>query len=233
MRRLVAAGVMVLVMGQPALLFAAVSASYKINESTLGGSGGVHGSSSSFKADSSTGTAAFNGGSSSTTYQTKGGYVTTSDPALSFSVTATNINFGTLSPSVTATATSTFSVIDYTSYGYIVQTVGPTPKSGSHALNPIAVTGPSQTGVEQFGLNLRANTSPTTFGADPSGGVGVVGAGYNTPNNFKYVDGGTIASSPKSSGQTNFTISYVANDSVNTPGGGYAGAITLVCTGTY
>jgi hypothetical protein len=91
----------------------------------------------------------------------------------------------------------------------------------------------SQVGVEQYGINLVANTLPTSFGANPISGFGVAASGYNTLNNYKYVSGDMIASAPKSSAQTNFTISYIVNASTTTAGGTYTGSQTLVCTGTY
>ncbi|HUC20799.1 MAG TPA: hypothetical protein VMR98_04880, partial [Candidatus Polarisedimenticolaceae bacterium] len=208
------------------------SPNFTVDESFVGGGGQVNGSSTNFKADSAVGETGI-GNSTSTGFQTNSGYITTSDPALTFVVNTSVINFGALSASATATATSTFSVINYTSYGYVVQTIGPPPGTGSYVLNGMSSSGPSQTGVEQYGINLRANTSPVSFGANPGGGVGVAVGGYNSPDNFKYVTGDTIASAPKSSGQTNFTISYIVNASNTTRGGTYTGTQSLICTGTY
>ena len=43
----------------------------------------------------------------------------------------------------------------------------------------------------------------------------------------------TIASAPKSSGATVYTISYIVNVNSFTPGGVYTSGQTLLCTGTY
>ena len=223
---------------QSAAVYAASSAHYQINEGVLGGSGGINSSSTNYKSQGAAGAPAVGGqytaggNSSSPHYQTNGGSVTTSDPALSFTVNgATTINFGSLSTSATATATSTFNVIDYTSYGYIVQVVGAAPKSGSHTLTAMSGSG-SSIGSEQFGINLKANSVPS-IGANPSGGAGVAATGYGTVNSYKYASGDTIASAPKSSAQTNYTVSYIANAATTTPGGAYTGTLTFICTGTY
>ena len=63
--------------------------------------------------------------------------------------------------------------------------------------------------------------------------TGAAASNYNTANNFRYNGGETIASAPKTSGQTNYTISYIVNAATTTPGGSYSGNQTLVCTGTY
>lgn len=223
---------------QPALAYTSTSPHYQIPESFLGGSGSINSTSSHYQSQGAAGAPAVGGqypaggNSSSTHYQTNGGSVTTNDPALSFSVNGTtSINFGNLSPSATATATSTFNVIDYTSFGYIVQVVGTPPTSGSHTLT--AMTGGGSTlGTEQFGINLKANTTPS-IGANPSGGVGAAYGAYSTANSFKYASNDTIAQGPKSSAQTNFTVSYIANASSTTPGGAYTGTLTFICTGTY
>jgi len=227
-----------LVVAYPLGVYAAKSTDYQINESVLGGTGSLNSSSTNYQSSVSVGAPATGGqypaggNSSSTNYQVNAGYETTSDPALSFAVNGgTSINFGSLSTAATATSTSTFAATDYTSYGYIVQVVGTPPKSGSHTLAAMSGSG-STTGTEQFGINLRSNTTPSV-GADASGGLGTYGSGYGTQNSFKYNSGDTIASAPKSSGQTIFTISYIVNAATTTPGGTYTGALTLICTGTY
>jgi hypothetical protein len=227
-----------LVAWQTAWAYTSVSTHYQIQDGVLGGSGGVGSSSGHYQAQGSAGEPAVGGqypaggNSSSTNYQSNGGYVTTSDPALSFSVNGgTTINFGSLSTSATATATSTFNVINYTSYSYIVQILGNPPSSGSHTLSAMS-GGVSMTGTEQFGINLESNTTPS-IGANPSGGNGAAYGGYATANSYKYNSGDTIAQATKSSGQTNYTVSYIANAATSTPGGSYSGTLTLICTGTY
>lgn len=236
-------GVLIAVIGglvawQSALAYTSSSTHYQIPESILGGSGSINSSSSNFQSQGEAGAPAVGGqyaagnNSHSTNFQTNGGSVTTSDPALSFTVNGTTtINFGSLSTSATATATSTFNVIDYTSYGYIVQVLGSPPTSGSHSLTAMSGAG-SSTGTEQFGINLKANATPS-IGSNPSGGAGVAASGYGIADSFKYNSGDTIASAPKSSAQTNYTVSYIANAASTTPGGAYTGTLTFICTGTY
>ena len=179
------------------------------------------------------------GPSGSTNYRADSGPVTTNDPSLSCTVNTSSINFGALSTSVAATANATFSVLNYTSYGYIVQIIGAPPNTGAYTLAGMSSTGPSVPGTEQFGMNLVANTSPTTFGANPvqtpdsSFSSGAAASNYNTANNYRYVAGETIASASASSGLTEYTMSYIINAANTTAGGSYSGAQTLVCVGTY
>lgn len=149
-----------------------------------------------------------------------------------------SLNFGSLSTSVATTATATFSVLNYTSYGYVVQIVGNTPSSGGHNLTAMAANAASSPGTEQFGINLVDNSSPNV-GADPaqvpnsSFSYGEAASNYDTANSFRYVNGETIALAPESSGQTDYTISYLVNVATTTAGGTYTGSQTIVCTGTY
>jgi hypothetical protein len=94
-------------------------------------------------------------------------------------------------------------------------------------------------GTEQFGINLKANTSPTAFGADPSQapdssfGYGYAVAGYDTANVFKYNKGDVIARSDKSSGRTDYTISYIYDISSLSLAGEYIFTQDLIVIGTY
>lgn len=212
------------------------SSHYRFDESSLGGGGLIQSNSSSFQsAGDSIGDTAV-GNSASANFQTEAGNTTTSDPTLTFAVSNGSANFGSFTASGASVTTSTFQVSNYTSYGYAVQIIGNPPSNGNHTITAMASTGPSQAGVEQFGINLVANTSPSSVGANPDHGqfgFGSATANYGTSNNYRYVSGETIATSPKSSGVTTYTISYIVNVKPLTPGGQYTGNQTLICTGTY
>ena len=215
--------------------FALQSNNYQFDETDLGGGGLNQSSSTNYKSVLSVGDNAV-GDSSSANYTTQAGSQTTPDPSLTFIINSGAVNFGTFSPSLAATATSSFSIINYTSYGYIVQVTGAAPTNGSHTISSMTSPGPSTNGTEQFGINLVANTSPASVGANPVQaifGAGVAANGYNTPNTYQYNNGDTIATAPKSSGQTTFTISYIVNVNSRTPGGQYTSNQTIVVTGTY
>lgn len=215
------------------------STNYRFDETSIGVSSLLESSSTNFKATSGAGDTGI-GRSSSTNFQSESGSDTTPDPNLTFSMTSTAANFGTFSPSTASTATATFSVINYTSFGYVVQIAGPPPSYGANQINAITANAVSQPGIEQFGINLVANTSPVSFGTNPNNGTapndfgfGVAATNYDTPNQFRYVAGETIASAPKSSGKTDYTISYLVNVATLTPGGVYNADQTLIVTGTY
>lgn len=211
------------------------STNYRIDESAISTGNLLQSSSTNYKALDGINDLAI-GNSASSNYQVLAGSKTDPYPWLSVRIINANASFGVLSPTTTATATASFSVINYTSYGYVVQVEGSTPTNGAHSL-PAMSTEASQTGIEQFGMNLVANTQPVNpLGANPDNGqfgYGTVNTNYATMNIFHYSNGSTIASAPKSSGTTTYTISYVMNVQPLTPGGRYQTGQSLVITGTY
>lgn len=218
---------------------ALTSSHYQIQEDFVGGGGGTNAASSGFQASDSLGGGAGVGDAAATSQKIQTGATTTNDPSLSFVVNTPTVALGTLTTGATQTSTATFSVLNYTSYGYSVSVIGSPPSNGAHTLSAPSSPVASATGTEQFGINLAANTLPTNFGAAPSQvpnttfSFGAAASGYNTANVYKYVSGNTIALAAKSSGQTTYTISYIANISIGTQGGSYSGNQTLVVVGTY
>ena len=211
------------------------STNYRLEESTLGAGGLNQSSSANYQGRSSVGDVG-SGDAASANYQIKQGSKTTNDPTLSFTINNGSANLGSFSPGAATTTTSSFSVANYTSYGYVVQILGEPPKNGDHTITPMSSTDTSHVGTEQFGINLVANTSPVSVGANPDHGQfgeGVAAPNYATSNSFRYVPGETIATSPKSSGVTQYTITYLVNVGSLTPGGKYTSNQTLVVTGTY
>lgn len=217
------------------------SPNYQVDESFIGPGGDVQSDSTNYQSGGSVGDIGVGESAPDPAgnYKAISGYNTTSDPALTFAVNTSSLNFGALSTAAATTATATFSVYNYTSSGYVVQTIGTPPANSGHVLTAMSSTAASSPGTEQYGINLVANTSPTTFGANPSQvpssvfSFGAAASGYNTTNQFRYVNGESIATASQSSGQTNYTISYIVNVATSTPGGSYSGTQELVCVGTY
>lgn len=215
-----------------------VSPSYGVDE-VFFGSGGVNdANSANYNARASLGDLGV-GNSASSLYQLYGGFTTTEEPFLEFVVNAVNVDLGTLSTASASTGTATFTVKAYLASGYVVRTTSDAPQNASYTMANMSSTAASTPGTEQFGINLRANTSPATVGADPvqlpdaSFSYGQVANGYNTANQFKYVKNDTIAYSDKSSGITQYTMTYLMNISSLTPGGTYVMNHNLVATGTF
>lgn len=214
------------------------SPSYGVDEVLFGAGGVTDANSANYNARASLGDTVA-GNSASSLYQIYGGYTTTDVPFLEFTVSQNAVDLGIQSVSSTSSGSAYFTVKAYLSSGYVVQTVSDPPKNGSYTMaTPNTPTAPS-VGVEQFGMNLRANTVPNTLGADPaqipdsSFSYGQVSPGYDIPNMYKYSKNDNIAFSNKSSGVTQYTMSYIMNVSSLTPSGVYVMNQSLVATATY
>lgn len=219
------------------------SSNYGVNEVFFGSGGGTGFSSSNYQAQVSVGETGV-GNSTSANYQTHAGFNTAREPYIELDVNTANITLPVLTVAAPQTTTATFSVKSYLSSGYIVTSASPPPTNSSYTMNALSSPTTSSPGSEQFGINLVANNScggglPASLGADKvqipdsTFSFGGPASGYDTACNFKYVQDGTIASSASSSGETDYTISYLFNVSNLTPGGTYSFNQVLVATATY
>jgi hypothetical protein len=181
------------------------------------------------------------GQSSSANYRIHAGFNTTDEPYLEFVVTGSNVDLGYLNPTQASTANGTFYVRAWQSSGYVVRTESdpPTNSSGGYQITPLTSQTASSPGTKQFGINLVANTSPTTFGLAPQQvpdatfSFGTAATGYDTANQFKHVKGDIVALAAQSTSVTVYTISYLFNIDDVTPSGRYTFNHVLVATATY
>ena len=215
------------------------SSNYSIDEYFIGPGGDNDLNSTNYSARASLGDTGI-GNSASTNYQLYGGFTTTDVPYIEVFVPSTTIDMGVLDESTTGTGTGTFSVRTYLADSYVVTLAGTLPTSeGGATIDAMGTRSTSTQGTEQYGLNLTTNTSPASFGADPvqvpstDFSFGYVLSDYNVANEFKYVNGDQIAASDSSSGQTDYTVSYIINVSPITEAGLYTARSTFVVTSTF
>lgn len=213
------------------------STNYKISESHFGAGGSLHDCSGNYCAKSSVGDLTVGRGSS-TNYSAYFGFNTEDRPQLEVMALGGSQDMGVLKPDRTGTAVFAVNVRSYLSSGYVLLITGATPSVDSHNLASPSTPTVSTQGKEQFGLNLVANTTPN-IGVDPvqvpSGdfSFGQANANYSQPDKFMYQDGDAVARSDSSSGQTNYTISMIANISQVTPAGYYDGSFSAVAVPTF
>jgi hypothetical protein len=216
----------------------AASTNYQVNETFFGSGGELSACSTTYCSKQSAGELTV-GNTSSTNYQAQGGFNTDRQPYIEFSTTPTSIDLGTLDTATTATTTAQFTVKAYLSNGYTVVNASDPPSNNGYVMQNLITPTASSAGSEQFGINLVANTVPTTFGANPSYipdstfSHGQVAAAYSTPNLYLYNKSDVVALSTMSTSDTTFTISYIFNISHVTPGGSYVMHHVLVATASY
>lgn len=223
-------------------VFAAVepessSTNYQVYNTVFGAGGEVEACSDNYCSRQSVGNTAV-GDTESANYKARAGSVYSEDALLEVMIDGEIANLGIVSVDATATAASEVSVRSYLSSGYVIQLVGGAPKISAHTITNLATPAAAQPGVEQFGINVVANTSPLV-GANPSQfpdstfAYGEADPDYDTPNLFAFNEGDIIAGSNVSSGQTNYTVSFIMNVSPNTPAGLYTSTMYAIVVPTY
>lgn len=238
--------------GGPVAAQTSSSTNYRTDEYMFGAGGELDSQSSSYRAQSSLGALGIDQ-SASESYYTEAGFLTPSEPFLEMVVTEQSAEFGELSETSTKYASAqgggcscSFNVRSYLSSSYVVYTVSdpPTNENGVVLAAKGVLGAPSTAAnVEEFGMNVVANPVGG-IGANPinvpngSFADGAASPGYNTADQFKYAVGDIIAQSPgtpgnKAVGQTNFTISYIAKRTAQTPAGLYQMDHVLVVVATY
>lgn len=212
------------------------SPSYRVDEYFFGSGGELEACSGDYCAKQSAGELAA-GHTSSANYQAQVGFNTTDQPVLEVAVNG-DVDFGLLDTGATATGSANIQVRTYLSSGYNMIIAGTAPKYSNHVLNSPSMPTSSQVGTEQFGINLVDNSAPNV-GDDPeqvpegSFSFGLPSASYSTPDQFMYQDGDTVAQSNSSSGQTNYTLSLIANIAPNTPAGKYLTEMSIVVVAAF
>lgn len=212
------------------------SPNYRVDEYYFGTGGELDASSQNYRAKQSAGELGV-GNTKSSSYQAQVGFNTTDVPMLEVAVNG-DVDFGILDTETTAIGTANIQVRTYLASGYNMIIAGPAPTYAGKALNSPSMPTAAQPGTEQFGINLVDNSSPN-IGTNPEQvpdntfSFGLPTANYITPNEFMYQDGDTVAHSNSSSGQTNYTLSMIANMSNATPAGRYTTGLSVVVVAAF
>lgn len=234
------------------LLFAPVvsaaessSSNYSVDRTFFGAGGDLNACSGQYCAKQAAGEIAA-GNIAGSAFRANAGFNVEREPYLAFSVAGGPEDLGYLSTASMAHTEGTFAVKTYLANGYVVRVVSDPPTNTSnpaHKIDGLATPTAPTPGTEQFGINLVENTTlcgmPADFGAPPvqvpdnTFSFGAVAADYGTCGLFKYVKGDPIAYSNRSTGETDFTVSFIYNIDDQTADGEYDFSATFVATSTY
>ena len=155
------------------------------------------------------------------------------DETLTFTLASATVALGTLSTSSTGSGTSTMSASTNASGGYAITVNGTTLTSGANTISAMAANAASSQGTGQFGINLKANTTPSVGSNSSGAGSGVAATNYNTADSFRFVTGETVASASAATNSNTYTTSYIANiGGVQAPGS-YSTTLTYIATATF
>lgn len=143
------------------------------------------------------------------------------------------IDYGMLDPVNGHSATSQFGVATNAIGGYVVTVNGNTMTSGNKTIAALDLPAAYNAGVQQFGINLRANTNPA-LGQDAFGaGIGTVSPGYDVPDVFQFHSGDPVAAAPTGTLFNTFTVTYIVNVDADLPSGIYNTTIAYICTAAF
>ena len=223
----------------------ASSANWSVDRVFFGAGGELNACSGSYCAKQTAGEIAA-GNIAGSAFRANAGFNVEREPYIAFSVAGGPSDLGYLSTLGTSTTEGSFAVKTYLAQGYVVRIASDPPTntgSSAHQITPLATETAPQIGVEQFGINLVRNdsgcSSPVTVGQNPvqvpdnTFSFGTVNDNYNDCGLFRYVKGDPVASSDRSTGETDYTVSFIYNINNLTPDGQYQYNGTFVATSTY
>lgn len=210
-----------------AVVFATMSSTnYQIIADVFS-TGGSYSSSASYSlSDTLSEAVIWSATSTSATYGIKVGFQEMyPDGFLTFSVSASSINLGTLVASAASTGSHTMAVDTNAINGFTVTVSGSTLTSGADTIDSIgAVSAASSPGSEQFGINLSAaGTAP----------IGSVAGVYGTAGEYAFNSGDTIASATIDINETTYTVTYLANITNATESGNYSTILTYTAIANF
>lgn len=143
------------------------------------------------------------------------------------------VQLGDLNANFTSSGTSQMWVGTNALNGYSIDILGTTMTSGNNIIPPLTTPTQSAAGNQQFGINLRANTTPEV-GTDVQGpGTAQPTANYNITNKFSFKSGDAIVAAGHSSDWQRFTASYIVNVNAAQPPGVYSTTLTYICSAAF
>lgn len=150
------------------------------------------------------------------------------------SATGDLVDFGEFSSARANTATNQMLVITNAATGYNIRVVGGDMASGSNVITALATSDTSRPGTLQFGMNLRANSTPSVgTNVVSGGGQGAATPLYDIPNTFRFVSGEVVASAPRPNNSDKYTASYLVNIPRNQAAGIYVTTLTFICLANF
>ena len=224
------------------------SSSYSVPESSFSSGGDIDANSASYNARVVAGNNVI-GDATSTSYRTYAGPISPSEEYLEMVMGTITVDLGTFSDTTTSFGQASFYVRAYVNGSYAIVTMSQSLTSeNGNTIQPLASTSSPTTGTEQFGINLVQNSCPpASVGCTPPLGAnpvlipdsnfanGSAAAGYNTTNQYRYVQGETVATNSGNPawGRTDYTVSYIANISGITEAGLYRKVHILTAVTTF
>lgn len=143
------------------------------------------------------------------------------------------VNFGEFSSALPSQGDTQMLAATNAKDGYAIRVAGTTLTSGNNVIPNLGTADVSRAGTSQFGLNLRANSSPSG-GLDVTGpGTGLPASGYNQINFYRFNSGDVVASSNGPDDDRKYTATYLINVNKNQSPGVYVATLTYIALGSF
>lgn len=148
-------------------------------------------------------------------------------------VTGSAVNLGSLTSTSTGTGTSVMAASTNANSGYAITINGTTLTSGANTITALASQTASVQGSNQFGVNLKANTTPSVGANSTGSGSGTATANYGTADQFRFVTSDPVASASAATNANAYTVSYIANIAGAQAAGTYTATFQYIATATF
>lgn len=146
--------------------------------------------------------------------------------------TGSLLDFGELSGARTKALTSQYSGSTNDPGGFTTGVMGVTMTSGNNTIPALTTPSVARPGTGQFGMNLRANSSPGIGSEREGPGTSAAIGPVNVPNQF-YFGNQIISGSPQSTDYNRFTVSYIVNVGASQRPGIYSTTLTYVAVAAF
>jgi hypothetical protein len=144
-----------------------------------------------------------------------------------------SIDLGDFSAGRTSSATTQFAGATNDNTGYNVSVLGTTLTSGNNTIDGVSPKSQSFAGTEQFGINLRDNSSPNIGHNREGSGTLAATSPYGSSNMFKFEPGEVISSSATATEFNRMTVSYIINITPDQPLGVYSTTLTYMAVASF
>ena len=143
------------------------------------------------------------------------------------------VDFGELAANKTSSGRTQAIAATNAKFGFTIAVQGTTMASGTNVIPALASPDVSRQGVGQFGLNLRANSTPSS-GQDPQGlGLSaVIQPKYNQPNFYSFTPGDVLVRATNPDMQK-YTVTYVINVAKGQSPGYYVSTLTYIALASF
>lgn len=144
-----------------------------------------------------------------------------------------SLDFGVLSETATRYGTTQMAAGTNGVGGYNISVLGTTMTSGNNIIQASSTPELSTVGLQQFGLNLVSNTSPSVGQSVTGPGTATPTLDYSQANRYKFANGDVVASSALPTDMDKYTVSYIVNVDPDQKAGVYTSTLTYVCLATF